>query len=497
MPAVGAGRDFPFGDAPMKTHKLVLSLLATGLVLTSCDVAPDPVGPAQESLSLAVAAPGNVTLADKHVFVLHGRGKVAEIAPAIEAAGGKIDYEMTEIGVALVSGLSDAAAASIAKGKATVANDVSSQWVPETTPEVEAAEADATATATATPGTASLFRPETAFFYRSGFQWNMSITDTDDAWTRYTGIPSVRVAILDTGLDPYHQDQAGLIDVASSRAFVPSTAGPPTWQDDHYHGTHVGGIVTSNNIGTAGVAPNVTLVAVKVLGVTGSGSFGGIIAGIYYAADVKVDVINMSIGAYFEKSGNTATLVAALNRAVNYAHARDVFVVAAAGNSAQDLQHNQNLIQVPCETGVLSCISATGARDLPAYYTNYGVSAINNAAPGGDFTQRQPFPTGMVLSLCSTRANGFGSCRARLGEGGLLGRRYLWAQGTSMAAPHIAGLGAYLDSQHGGTLNGSQILTQIQQHADDLGKPGTDEFYGKGRMNTCRTLPGCAPGSGN
>ena len=530
----------------MKTPKLVLSLLATALVLSSCDVAPDPVGPAQESPSLAVAAPGNVTLAAQHVFVLHGRGKVAEIAPAIEAAGGKIDYEMTEIGVALVSGLSDAAAASIAKGKATVANDVSSQWVPETTLEVEAAEADATATATATPGTASLFRPETAFFYRTGFQWNMSITDTDDAWTRYTGIPSVRVAILDTGLDPYHQDQTGLIDVASSRAFVPSTAGPPTWQDDHYHGTHVGGIVTSNNIGTAGVAPNVTLVAVKVLGVTGSGSFGGIIAGIYYAADVKVDVINMSIGAYFEKSGNTATLVAvkvlgvtgsgsfggiiagiyyaadvkvdvinmslgayfeksgntaklvsALNRAVNYAHARDVFVVAAAGNSARDLQHNENEIQVPCETGVLSCISATGAQDRPAYYTNFGVSAINNAAPGGDFTQRQPFPTGMVLSLCSTRANGLGVCRARLGEGGLLGRRYIWAQGTSMAAPHIAGLGAYLDSQHGGTLNGSQILTKIQQHADDLGKPGTDEFYGKGRMNTCRTLPGCAPGKGN
>jgi subtilisin family serine protease len=74
-----------------------------------------------------------------------------------------------------------------------------------------------------------------------------------------------------------------------------------------------------------------------------------------------------------------------------------------------------------------------------------------------------------------------------------LGTFYLWAQGTSMAAPHIAGLGAYLDSQYGGSLNGSQILTQIQQHADDLGKPGADPFYGKGRMNTCRTLPGCLP----
>lgn len=480
----------------MKRSTLAVSLAGSALVLASCDGAQDPVAPLSSTPSLSVTTAGSTASADRHVFVLNGQRPVADVAARIAAAGGTIEYAMDDIGVALVSGLTDADAARIAAGRASVANDTEGQWLHE----MEAPVVEADANEFAMPGGASIGQPELAFFYRAGFQWNMSITDTDDAWMRqYNGIPKVRVAILDTGLDPYHQDQMGLIDVASSVAFIPSVTGPPTWQDDHFHGTHVGGTVTSNNFGVAGVAPDVTLVAVKVLGATGFGSFGAIIAGIYHSANVRVDVINMSIGAYFPRNGNTATLIAALNRAVNYAHARDVFIVAAAGNSRSDLQHDRNMIQVPCETGVLSCISATGPRDTPAYYTNFGTNSINNAAPGGDFRQDPVFPRGMVLSLCTTRSvhGAFAACRAREAGGVTAGRRYLWAQGTSMAAPHIAGLGAYLDSQYGGALNGSQILTRIQQHADDLGKPGADEYYGKGRMNTCRTLPGCAPSQGN
>ena len=481
----------------MRQLRLGAPLLTAAIVLAACEDTSRPVAPrpkaADAAVSLSVGA-ANEVIADQHVFVLDGNRTGADIASDVAAAGGTIVYSMDEIGVVLVKGLSNEAAERIAQGKGQVANDVSAQWLPSVEYKVEEMAVDASAT----PGTASIGEPELAFFYRRGWQWNMEITDTDDAWFRqYNGVPNVRVAILDTGLDPYHQDQMGLIDVASSRAFIPSVTGPPEWQDDHFHGTHVGGIVTSNNFGTAGVAPDVTLVAVKVLSSTGSGSFGAVIAGIYYAASIGVDVINMSLGAYFEKSGNTALLMAALNRAVNYAHSKDVFVVAAAGNNATDLQHDENRIFVPCETGVLSCISATGPSDLPAYYTNYGSNVINNAAPGGDFRQPDrtpppgPSPLGFVLSLCTTRSvnPGLAACRPPMG---LPGTFYVWAQGTSMAAPHIAGLGAYLDSQYGGTLNGSQILTQIQQNADDLGKPGTDPFYGKGRMNTCRTLPACA-----
>ena len=71
----------------------------------------------------------------------------------------------------------------------------------------------------------------------------------------------------------------GLIDVAASRAFVESVSGPPLWEDDNFHGTHVGGQVTTNNFLTAGVAPNVRLVAVKVLDYKGDGDLGDVISG--------------------------------------------------------------------------------------------------------------------------------------------------------------------------------------------------------------------------
>jgi subtilisin family serine protease len=65
--------------------------------------------------------------------------------------------------------------------------------------------------------------------------------------------------------------------------------------------------------------------------------------------------------------------------------------------------------------------------------------------------------------------------------------------GTSFAAPHVSGLGALLDSQFGGQLNAAQMITSIQQGADDLGKPGADPFFGKGRINVYNTVVGSNP----
>ena len=472
----------------MKQSKLAALVAAGSLSLLACTDAPEPT--AVEAPSFAVATMRSQKIADRHVFTMHGGRMGAELADEVAAAGGTVRYTMDEIGVILVSGLSDAAAARIARGKAVVANDLTARWIPSLgTMAARAIPADALDRFAA----ASLLPPQAAQF--GVFQWNMRITDTNDAWNQgRTGIPSVRVAIIDSGLDAYHIDQMGLIDTQRSFAFVPSKTGPPTWEDDNFHGTHVGGIVTSNNFGTAGVAPNVTLVAVKVLDDKGEGSLGDVIAGIYYATGVGVQVINLSLGATFPKN-EAQGLVPAFNRAVNYAHSKGVFVVSATGNDGEDLQHNGNRISVPCETGVLSCASATGSLDLPAYYSNYGTNAVNTAAPGGDFTQGLGMPLGGILSLCATRSTEplLAFCAATQTPFGFVGINYVFAEGTSMAAPHISGLGALLDSQFGGELNGSQILTAIQQNADDLGEPGADPYYGKGRMNTCRTLPGCVP----
>ena len=472
----------------MSQLKRAALLVAGAVSLGACNDAPEPTAP--DAASFAVGRAASQKIADRHVFTMHGGRTGSEIAADVAAAGGRIRYSMDAISVVLVSGLSDAAAAKIAQGKATVANDLTARWVPDIKEmATQAIPVDALATFDAS----SLLPPQAAAF--KAYQWNMRITDTDDAWAQgFTGRPSIRVAILDSGLDAYHIDQMGLIDMVNSIAFVPSKSGPPAWEDDHFHGTHVGGIVTSNNFGVAGVAPNVTLVAVKVLDDKGNGTLGDIIAGIYYAADIGVDVINMSLGATFPKN-EAQGVVPAFNKAVNYAHSKGVFIAAASGNDGEDLQHNGNRVSVPCETGVLSCASGTASNDMLAYYSNFGRNAINTAAPGGDFTQGLPAPFGGILSLCSSHSldPALAACKPVDTPFGMVGTQYVFAEGTSMASPHIAGLGALLDSQYDGALNGSQILVAIQQNSDDPGKPGADPFYGKGRMNTCRTLPGCVP----
>lgn len=419
----------------------------------------------------ATAAPG------RHVFLLNGNIP-ADFGARVVAAGGTVVSSMANISVVVTEGLTDASASTLA-GKNEVAPDYVARWIPT------AEEMNISTTSLPTQVDVTSAKPPlTAAFLP--FQWNMMQIHAPEAWaTGRSGIPSVRVAILDTGLDPDHLDQRGLIDMANSFAFIPSTGGPPAWADDNLHGTSVGGIVTSNNFGTAGVAPNVTLVAVKVLDASGSGPFGAIIAGIYYATDVGAQVINMSLGAQFPKNAKGgSTLMAALNRAVNYAHRHGVLVVASAGNEFTDLQHDRNFIEVPCETGVDLCVSATGNGDTHASYSNFGVSAINVAAPGGD---GPPGTATWILAPCSshTMNPAFANCKD--------GLHYIIETGTSAAAPHVSGLGAYLDSQFGGKLNASQLITLIEQNADDIGKPGTDPYFGKGRINVFNTITTAQP----
>ena len=414
----------------------------------------------------------------EHVFLLNG-GVPADFASRVVAAGGTILSSMDQIGVVVTNGLSDADASAIA-GKNDVAHDFEGAWVP--TPD----EMQITTASMSTPVDVTSAKPPlTAAFLP--MQWNMFQIHAVDTWAAgKSGIPSVKVAILDTGLDPDHLDQRGLIDVANSTAFVPSTTGPPAWADDELHGTFVGAIVTSNNFGVAGVAPNVTLMAVKVLGANGSGPIGAILAGIVYATDHGANVINMSLGLTLPKhTPDASILISAFNRAVNYAKSHGVLVVSSAGNDALDLQHGHDFVELPCEAGVQLCVSATGNGDLFASYSNYGTNAINVAAPGGDGAV--PSTATWILGPCSshTADPAFASCKNRVS--------YIIATGTSASAPHVSGLGALLNSQFGGQLNAAQMITTIQQNADDLGKPGADPFFGKGRINVFNTVVGSNP----
>jgi subtilisin family serine protease len=459
----------------MRTSLHATRIGASALAMLLAAACTDAVSPPATPTAPPVLSRIGTESATRHVMDFSA-GIPSDLAARVAARGGQLVRIDEGIGMAVTSGLSDADADAIA-GKANNSRDLVARWVP-TLEEARATTASDASLALAPQFTTK--SPLTAFFYVIGFQWNMQQIHADQAWAQgRTGLPSVRVAILDSGLDPDHIDQNGtVIDQATSTFFTPSISPDPgpRWMDDNFHGTYVGGLVTTNNIGTAGVAPNVTLVAVKVLNASGNGSFADLISAIYYSTNVHVQVINMSVGAYFQRGGREAAqLVRLLNRAVNYAHAHDVLVVSAAGNDTTDLQHDGNYIEVPCETGVQICVSATGITDTKASYSNYGTNAIDVAAPGGD-------ADGFVLSLCTSHSinPGLAVCRAR--------NFYLFAAGTSGAAPHAAGLGAYLDSQFGGKLNASQMITSIQQHADDLGAPGADPFFGKGRINVFATV---------
>lgn len=277
--------------------------------------------------------------------------------------------------------------------------------------------------------------------------------------------------------------------------------------DDFNHGTHVAGIIAApaNGIGTAGVANEAEIVAVKVLSAyTGSGSFGGIIQGIVYAADIDADVINMSLGAVLPRTGfwddngtpdpgddiwvganEVTALMNVTSRATRYAHERGTVVIASAGNESIDRDHDGSLLVLPADCSDVIAIAATGPvgwaddpttdLDLPASYSNYGQSRISFAAPGGDF---QLYPAGLWYLDMVLSPGGY--------SGGL--PAWYWAAGTSMAAPHATAVAALIIGQHGGKMHPAEVEAALRASADDLGKPGNDDFYGAGRVNAAQAV---------
>lgn len=425
----------------------------------------------------------------RHLFVMNGPVPT-DFEVRVRAKGGQVLAVHDQIQVVVTAGLTDADAASLAKN-GSVVNDFAARWVP-TPQELHAAVADVTIAPEALPQS-----PLTAPALR--FQWNMFQIHAPEAWQSVTGIPSVKVAILDSGLDPFHPELQGLIDLGASRSFVGSGAAgacqsSTDWIDRFFHGTFVGGIVTTNSLVIAGVAPNVRLVAVKVLDDNGSGLFSDIICGALYASTVvHAQVVNMSLGATIKGNDKSArTLQTIASRIFVYARNQGTTLISAAGNDTTNLAGGSNgAISIPCEAGPQLCVSATSAADGLASYSNYGRTAIDVAAPGGDDIYLSNPPTDeqllsqLILGLCSSRAP---LCYVRNDKGQLVWNPFVFAAGTSMSAPHVSGLAALLASQAGGSLSPEVIANRIRTNADDIGKPGADTWFGKGRINVARTL---------
>lgn len=339
-------------------------------------------------------------------------------------------------------------------------------------------------------------------------QWSMQQIRTEQAHAVQAGARAVDVGILDSGIDGRHIefDDDGVpggptnVDCSRGRNSVgvlpPGVAvgTPDPCTDNQFHGTHVAGIVAAqanNNLGIVGVAPNVTLVPVKVCDASGFCYVSAVVDGITYAGDQKFDVINMSFFVddnEFQQSTEykcssdpiQRTFKKAVERAIQYARNQGVVPVAALGNSDDDLAdppepYENECDVVPAETPGVIGVSSLGSRKQKATYSNYGVGKNDVAAPGGSGTTGDCANT--VLSTIP--ADG-----------------YLCIQGTSMASPHAAGVAALIVSQYGTLKDGDVVMPPtkvesiLQQTSIDQGLPGYDECFGNGRIDALRAVTG-------
>ncbi len=412
----------------------------------------------------------------------------AGFAARVRELGGTVTFAHDDAGVGAVSGMTEQTAAELAKMNGIGGVDQDDFTTITVPSELSVEGAD--------PTVESPSAPNTATFYPR--QWHLRQIEAPAAWAAgRRGASTTRVGILDTGLGYTHPDLVGRVDLAASVSFVPSEdaivqsmfPGAHPIADLHFHGTHVGATVSSNALAAAGVTSGVRLVGIKVCNRFGSCPTSGVLRGVLYAADQGLAVANLSLGFTFQrrqasaKGGDGPSFIATINKAFNYANRKNTLVVVAAGNSAIDMDHDGNGYKAFCSAPTVICVSATGPTsfttvngpwqnpDALASYSNYGVSAINVAAPGGNGGSR-------VWAACSRFSLAIPICRT--------GTFVLGINGTSMASPHVSALAALISEDVGNSP--AQIRARLQQSADDLGAPGADPAYGKGRINVRTAL---------
>jgi len=395
------------------------------------------------ALSIPAAAGARSAARPRQFVVLyeHGAGLKAARA-AVRAAGGRIVRENRAIGLATVTAR-DARFVARARSQRAIAGAAANRVIGRAPgarnrkPPWRDVESDG-------DGRRGPDKPPPAVDgdRLSGLQWDMQMIGAtpSGSYARQQGSHDVRVGIIDTGVDGSHPDIAPNFDGALSRNFTVDNPVPgiddgpcehpscvdPADEDDDGHGTHVAGTVGAalNGLGVAGVAPKVDLVNIRAGQDTGFFLLQPTVDALTYAGDHGIDVVNMSFFIdpwLFNCTANPAdtpeqqaeqrTIIQATQAALDYARARGVTLVAAAGNEATDLGHpttdasspdfgapphprtidNATCLTEPTEGNGVIAVSSVGPVEpslspfpRKAFYSNYGVEQTDVAAPGGD-----------------------------------------------------------------------------------------------------------------
>ncbi|MET9699377.1 S8 family serine peptidase [Streptomyces sp. NPDC006529] len=331
---------------------------------------------------------------------------------------------------------------------------------------------------------------------------DMSQIKADQAWAVNPGSASVKVGILDTGVDDQHQDLAPNFNAADS---VSCAYGKPdtragAWRDVDTHGTHVAGTIAAakNGKGVVGVAPGVKISAVRVAEPGNSFFFAeNTICGFVWAGDHGFKVTNNSYYTdpwQFNCPDNIdqAAIIEGVKRAQEYAEGKGSLQVAAAGNENYDLAHKTTdsaspndstpttrtitnaCLDIPTELPGVVTVAANGTGTTKASFSNFGAGVIDVAAPGSDVYSTLP------------------------------GGKYGTKSGTSMATPHVVGVAALLASANPG-ITPAQLRDKLATQANDVpcpsdsrctGTTANNAFFGEGQVDALKAVGGSTPPTG-
>ena len=272
-------------------------------------------------------------------------------------------------------------------------------------------------------------------------QWNFRNINIEKAWDETKG-EGITVAVIDTGVSKV--PDLKLTKFVKGYDFVNDKEDA---QDDNGHGTHVAGTIaqsTNNGYGVAGIAYQASIMPLKVLSGSGGGTIADIAESIKFAADNGADVINMSLGG-----GGASNM---MEEAIKYAHNKGVTIIAAAGNEGR------NTSSYPARYPDVISVSATDAAGDKASYSNFG-AGVDISAPGGS-------ETGKIIQ---------NTVDPSTGESVFVG-----FQGTSMAAPHVAGVAALIRAT--GVEDPNEVLDILKQSSRKVQEDNLNHF-GAGHLD--------------